>query len=52
MFNYPVHTIESAPAKSQPALKGLKEIFGVVTARSRVSGAGLAGLSASVGERC
>jgi alkylhydroperoxidase family enzyme len=30
MYNYPVHTIESAPAKSQPALRGLQESFGLI----------------------
>lgn len=30
MSRYPVHTLESAPAKSKPALEGLKNAFGSI----------------------
>jgi len=30
MSNYPVHTIESAPAQSKPALQQLQQTFGVI----------------------
>ena len=30
MSNYPVHTIESAPAQSKPALQQLQQVFGLI----------------------